>query len=925
MANPFDQFDEPTKGIKAPKSQANPFDQFDNSEGAAPAAPQTTNDSWFTPEFNQADTLGKLKMLAGGVGTGLAETGRAIAQLPNDIANTGVAIGHAIAPETITRDVQANPVDIYGEDLAGLPLQYAAALKPQTEQGRTIETVLPWLTGGGEAKAATEAAPLLVRAGKAAFGSAVKTLPQTAAATAINMQQNGEAFTPENYGSNVGLNALLMGGAGAAGEVAQAGANTLKNILPEWLGGASQLEKAAEAVNPEEVERMYQGGNAERQAAYRTATTDEAGNLITPSSTLYGPGGEGFRQAERRGLAAGDSVLANRQAAAASGEGLNRAIDTMAGPDAQTAQEAIQEATAAFKKQKNQLYQDTLSQAQDAIDNLKVNNFEMKMSSTKDYADQFLKEDADLKAMPTSATNLLNKLKDHKFTSLKDVDFFKQKLSNEANKAYRAGDVDTYGALNNVKGQLKHEADLTIRRIDPQAGKLYDKADKYFSEFVDDFGAKSQAGKVGANESEARATNALLANYDVARERTANIAQALQDAINSGDFDGAADLAKNFAESMGNTSRLSSRDYARLRGNVAEAAATGTGDQTFQRTLRSELAKDMPQMQSVSALGGGDQAAANQLLIDASKSLEGVEVQPSGIVTNVLNLAGKKLAGGLPLGDIVTGPGANLANRATRITARDLANREFMANPDNLENLRNISRKIQDGTYQSESALLNLSKMATAAGRAGVLHQNDQQPAEAIGGPDSSGMVTITLPPQEPEQHAQAAKKPLEAQPEIDPGITNLYHALSDAETGGISDPFIRTKASEGGKPSSAFGPSQITRDLMKDFLSNHADELTDPEKDYAKRFIEQGNKFLKAKPNDPKYGYGAPGDLNSPEDRQMYDVVAQKILKSIVERSGNSFNKTVKTWRGKYDAAYARKVRNSFTKRQGWSNPATA
>ncbi|WP_407903971.1 hypothetical protein [Escherichia coli] len=917
MANYFDQFDE-TK--PAAKQSANYFDQFDHTAEAAQAAPQSTNNSWFTPEFNQADTLGKIKMLAGGVGTGLAETGRAIAQLPNDVANTGVAIGHAIAPESITRDVQTNPVDIYGADLASLPPEITAALRPQTEQGRTIETVLPWLTGGGEIKAGVEAAPFALRAAKAFGAGTVRALPETAAATAINMQQNNEAFTPENYEKSLGLNMLLSGGANAIGESLAAGARTLKNTIPEWLG-ASRAERIAEAVSPEEIERMYQGGNAERQAAYRTATTDEAGNLITPSSTLYGPGGEIFRQDERRGLSLGNELLARRQAAARSGESLNRAIDEMAGPNPQSAQEAIQEATAAFKKQKNDLYQDTLTKAQQVIDDLKVNNFEMKMSSTKDYADQFLKEDADLKAMPTSATNLLNKIKNQKFTSLKEVDFFKQKLSNEANKAYRAGDMDTYGALTNIKGQLKHEADLTIRRIDPEAGKLYDKADKYFSEFVDDFGSKSQAGKVGANESEARATNALLANSDVARERTANIAQALKDAINSGDFEGAANLAKNFAESMGSTSRLTSRDYARLRGNVAEAGITGAGDQTFQKTLRSELAKDLPQMESVSGLGGGDQAAANQLLIDASKSLEGQEVKPNSISAKLLNWVGKKVAGGFPIGDVITDPFNTLASKTKMTTINDFANRRFLTNLDNLENLRNISRKIQDGTYQSDSALVDLIELVNPSIRAGMLHDNEQGPAVATGS-EQPLLNTFgdTTPQAEPEQHAQAAKKPTEPQEKFDPGITNLYHAFSDAETGSEADPYIRTKAAEGGKPSSAFGPAQITRDLMKDYLSNHGDELTDSQKDYAKRFIEQGNKFLKAKASDPKYGYGKSGDLNSPEDKAMYDVVAQKILKSIVERNGNSLNKTVKSWRGKNDAAYARKVRNSFVKRQGWT-----
>ncbi|END3518142.1 hypothetical protein ABFK60_001224 [Escherichia coli O13/129/135:H4] len=888
------------------QEEALAFIDSQHPQEAAPAAPQSTQ-----PAADKES-----------LGYALSHPGEAFSALGNALT-TGAAkwlmtdhsTGETVEPQGAARDW-------YREQMAN----------PETAANAAVvaDKAIPLALGATTAIASDGLLTPLF--GTGVFGT-VATAAGSGAVGSLTSQ-----VTDQQAGidlGQVGLDTLLGGGFGLVGKGVGAIASKAKNIIPEWLGGASQAEKAATAANPEEIERMYQGGNVDRQTAYRTATTDAEGNIITPSSTLYSEGGEGFRQTERRELAANNPVYTGRQATAQEGAGLSRAIDEMAGPNAKGAQGAIQDATAAFKAQKNQLYNESLSKAQDLLDQNNVSS--LKMNRTKDLAGRYVSEDADLESFSPSAKKLLTKISNQKFTSLHDIDFIKQKLTNEANKAFRAGDYDSMSALNSVKAHMKTELDSTLGSLSPDAKSAYTEADQYFSQFVDDFGAKSQAGKVAANESEARATNALLANSDIARERTANIAQSLQDAADSGNFAGADQLGANFAEGLGNTSRLASRDYARLRGNVAEAGTTGTGDQTFQRTLRQELQKDMPQMQSVSGLGSGDQAAKNQLLIDASKSLEGTEVTQSGIIPRIVNAIGNKTPF-MPhnLGDLVADPVSRLTSRATRTTARDLANREYMANPNNLENLRNISRKIQDGTYQSDSALMNLaSETQRAAGVAPLFNENagePQQSAPEAAGSDQPllnifGNATPQGSDTEPQQRAQAAKKPnAEApQPVQDQGVNNLYSAFADAETGNISDPFIRTKAAEGGKPSSAFGPLQITRDLMKDFLNSEGANLTESERDYVKRFIAQGDKFLKAKPNDPKYGYGKGGDLNSPEDRQMYDIVGPKVLKMIVDRNGNSFNKTVKAWRGKSDAAYTRKVRNSFTKRQSWSKPATA
>ncbi|EJN5909410.1 hypothetical protein ABE356_000202 [Escherichia coli] len=919
MANPFDQFDTPTKGAKAPTNQANPFDQFDETtQHEAPAATQdvynngtgfsgaisgafrgvgnAASDTWdfvtnlpgkvsdtaseikhqydtgtlFTPEFQQSSTGGKIASLLGGAGTGAAETGRALAQLPNQVINTAGALSQSVGLGGSTN------VDIYGSGAL------SQALKPHTEQGKIIENTTPYLVPGGA-----------IAEGAKIHAMSVKSL-----------SDRGIPLTAENIAQEDAKNAtlLLTGGLAVKGVK---GAASVASEIPGALTGRASLKTTARALG-DTTENLYQGGDVEAQQAYFNQASDAQGNYTAPASTAFrGESGRGFAQAEsRRG------TLANRQAAAQAQTrtNLDQNLEDIAGPNGANAQEAVGEGVDYFHHAKNQEYSNALTTAQDTVEAKNVT--ELHMRKTKELANNYLSDKANkFSELQPRTKNFMQNVAGAKFENLHDLDDLKRAISEELSANYRAGNTKDISALNAVKERLKLETHATLKSLAPDAVQPWEKADKLFSDYIDPLGPKSKAAKIADNQNAELAANQLVGGSATARGNAANISDVMRRLQQDQRFPQGGEVAANFSAGMGNTARQRAQEAAERAAYEAEAVTPGSGDAAYERTFKKTLAQSQPVMNEIEGLGARNEAQINKGLIDAINDSSPQRVAPSNIVSSIVNTA----AHHIPAIKMISEPVENALGRAGDVIAlrglREQAIRNTIskATPSELEQMQQFSKDRNAPNAKPYSAMIAASEPTQ----------------DATASPDVNGMVTITLPPQEPQQHAQAAKKS-SIQEQFDPGITNLYHAFSDAETGGESDPYIRTKASEGGKPSSAFGPAQITRDLMKDFVSNHGNELTKAEKDFADRFIEQGNKFLKAKPNDPKYGYGKSGDLTSPEDRQMYDVVAQKILKSIVERNGNSFNKTVKAWRGKNDAAYARKVRNSFTKRQSWSKPAT-
>lgn len=182
--------------------------------------------------------------------------------------------------------------------------------------------------------------------------------------------------------------------------------------------------------------------------------------------------------------------------------------------------------------------------------------------------------------------------------------------------------------------------------------------------------------------------------------------------------------------------------------------------------------------------------------------------------------------------------------------------------------------------------------------------------------------------------------------------VTPLYRALISAEHRGVvKDPtkfdpklHIRTKYQPKGDVSTAYGPAQMTVSTVQDVLKRHPTYFDKDTLEYTNKFIEQGQKMMKAAPNDPKYGYGCKGDLCDAQFHEPYEKMATAVLKGKLTDAkidftkpleGESLTKGIKFWRGvgetdtvnkkgktvKGDPEYYKVVRESLPK---FSQPQT-
>lgn len=140
-----------------------------------------------------------------------------------------------------------------------------------------------------------------------------------------------------------------------------------------------------------------------------------------------------------------------------------------------------------------------------------------------------------------------------------------------------------------------------------------------------------------------------------------------------------------------------------------------------------------------------------------------------------------------------------------------------------------------------------------------------------------------------------------------------MWSAVTKAETGSEKDPWIRVHDRNAPKEgSSAFGPAQITRDLMVRYQDEKYKDLFEPhEAKFLDKMIEQGNKFLKhgrmkgkLDGYNPIYEYGGKGDLiKTDRDKKLYKSVVQKIMKQHLVENNGDIEKAIKEWRyGKKD-----------------------
>jgi hypothetical protein len=138
----------------------------------------------------------------------------------------------------------------------------------------------------------------------------------------------------------------------------------------------------------------------------------------------------------------------------------------------------------------------------------------------------------------------------------------------------------------------------------------------------------------------------------------------------------------------------------------------------------------------------------------------------------------------------------------------------------------------------------------------------------------------------------------------VAPDVDKVYRALSKAETGGEKNPWIRTREiPEDG--SSAWGPVQMTRTLVKDYLKRMPDEFDVNQTAFGKNLISQADKFLEFgnEPNkpgyDPIYEYGGTGHLTRDNDKVLYENLAKRIIELKLQDSGGDMSSFLKDWRG--------------------------
>lgn len=487
--------------------------------------------------------------------------------------------------------------------------------------------------------------------------------------------------------------AFRLGGLGV-----QKGARRVYNAVRP----VSEAERAARVVNPEYVSDVLQGGNQEAQQAFRTATTNQAGESILNPSQVFNTGeGAKYIRAEQRDINRGtESQYAAREAAQNAGAGFERAIDDLStATDPNQLQQSAIDAVEAFKQQKNAMYQDSKQGAQDILNSYRIKS--IKMPETKQLIDRHLNENGlvgGIKLTPET-TSTLEAFKKAKIRDVNDLDLWKRTLAEKQNKAYRAGDYESSKALTEVSNSLKSEGDKFISAVDPKAGNLWKDADTFFKQSVGDFGDKSVLGKLASKENPTAAGETIFGGGVNAQFNADEIANALNDAIARGDINGISDIAQNLGAGAGN--------YARQR-----ALSKATDNGVFSMTkFRNALGKTQGQVESLGQFSNAPEADLHSALTDAANRMQRLnraKVDGGRFTSNIAQGAGNAAAKAVgavvghaagPIGAVM---GAEIGGRLSKAINNGLLDRlmgttnkaneiiEYLSNPTNAQKVDDI-------------------------------------------------------------------------------------------------------------------------------------------------------------------------------------------------------------------------------------------
>lgn len=162
-----------------------------------------------------------------------------------------------------------------------------------------------------------------------------------------------------------------------------------------------------------------------------------------------------------------------------------------------------------------------------------------------------------------------------------------------------------------------------------------------------------------------------------------------------------------------------------------------------------------------------------------------------------------------------------------------------------------------------------------------------------------------------------------------DSAASRMFRSIMAAETGSTGDEmdprrFIRTtvaaRTNKMGnyKPSSAYGPTQMTMTYLLDFKYGGRDKtkttadydaMTQKEKTYIDALIEQGQTMLRRGESDAIYGLGGKGHLGETEEqRALYNSVSQRTMVRLA-RNSPDYESFIRNYRGGRDSAYFNKI----------------
>lgn len=728
--------------------------------------------------------------------------------------------------------------------------------------------------------------------------------------------------------------------------------------------GASDAEIAAARS---ELEIAQQ-----RQAVNQEAIVDADGNsLDTPNSVLTGNSllARSLRAAENRGAGTGrDTDFTNRYETRNSGESLTRAgnkadelgaAQTGSNPNLQ---DTLSDASDLVKSQTRDLYNTSKQAAQDILDSQRITS--IKLPSTKTMASGFLDNNKSMggSILTNGTKKILNQLNNAKIKNIDNLDQFKRTLSEQANKDYLSKDYQSSTAAREVLNSLRNEADDLVSRISPDAQSIYRQADQHFADITPYYGNKSPLSRIVGDENVDTAANAVL-NGQNARYNAEVVGRGLTQSNQRATAE--ANSANNLFRSFDNTNvdEAAAREIAAREAQAAQdiqtrtqnnalnysnalgseirdraATAAGRNGDFNLRTYANTLNQKQPSLQEAQAVSDAartpgnyalNQNAINQQLADTANRFANTTRAPQG----PQSLIPKDSVGAAALDLALTGGAATIANVAKRALvdtgaldklmrqgARARKYVDYVNNPANSEKIASYianSRKAAEDwtptdiknmvdTFGDFTRSLNVGGQARAVNAFGQESQT-QQPQAPVQTPTTQPAVQggSTLPTQPATVIAPRSI------PVVSVANDALYHGLTQAETGGIDDPWIRTRAKDSSTDlgSSAYGPAQITGSLMQDAVTRHPEMFTDEEMEYARNFIDQARIMLR-RPNDPVFGYGKSGVLGStPYLRQQYETIAKKLIDMKWKEAGGDYNKFIQSWRGLHDPKYVAKV----------------